>query len=183
VARLPGEFGDTLRHCARRAQRHVHMAIQVAGEPARDHRMVVTDPGVVRVGLGTRAFAVAPGPHDRNAPVLQHRTDGRVAGKLAERLDGHCGCLLRPFGHDARGGPPGSDELPHRVVASAAHSPIVSLRACGDQHAQVTHLIRAAGSTPHPGYQDAQVITGHGNATGLATYVLEEASRSSRLAG
>jgi len=163
---LTGEFGDTLRYCARRAQRHVYMTIQIADEPTRDHRMVVTDPGVVRVGLGAHAFAVAPGPYDRDAPVLQHRADGRVAGKLAERLDGHCGCLLRPFGHDVRGGPPGCDQLPHRVVASTAHALIVSLRARGDQHAQVTHL-----------------ITSHGNAAELATYVLEEASRSARLAG
>jgi hypothetical protein len=67
-------------------------------------------------------------------------------GELVERLDGRCGGLLRPFGHDGRGGPPGSDELPYRAVLVAAHSHIVSPRSSGGQHAEVTFAteIRAA---------------------------------------
>jgi hypothetical protein len=48
-ARSAGKFRDALRHRAWRAQRHVHLTIQVVTEPTRDHRTAVTHPDVVRV--------------------------------------------------------------------------------------------------------------------------------------
>ena len=48
-SRLPGELGYSLRDRARRAQRHIDVTAQIGGDPARDHRVFVAYPHVVRV--------------------------------------------------------------------------------------------------------------------------------------
>ena len=125
-AGLRGQLRDTLRHRTWCTQRYVHITVVVRSEPTRDHRVFVTYPHVVRVRPGAGAAAVTLGPDRRDAPARQRRADSRVAGELMQGLGSHCRRPLRPLGHHSRGGLPGSDELPYRVVPIAAHNHILS---------------------------------------------------------
>ena len=122
----PGQFRDALGHRAWRAQRYIHPAVPAGGNPARDHRVLVTHPRVIRVCNGARAFAVTLRPGNRGAPGFHHRPDGRVAGELMERLGGHRRGAFCPLGRHRCGGPPGRDELLCRVICGATHPLIVS---------------------------------------------------------
>src|SRR5215469_16959200 len=44
---LPGHLRETLGYCARRAQRHVHLAVPADREPAGDYRAMVAYPKVI----------------------------------------------------------------------------------------------------------------------------------------
>ena len=77
-------LGDTLRHRAWRAQRHVHQAVYASRQAAGDHRALIAYAQVIGMGVGTRTFAFTRYPTSRAAQALQQRTDSRVSSELME---------------------------------------------------------------------------------------------------
>lgn len=130
---LPGHLREALGHCARRAQRHVNIAVPADREPAGDHRAMVAYPKVVGVGDGARAFAGTLRPASHGAPGFPYRPHSRVVGELVECLGRHRRGSFCPFGGHRRGGLPGSEELPSWVISGGTHHCIVSPGQAGDQ--------------------------------------------------
>jgi hypothetical protein len=130
---LPGHLRETLGHCARRAQRHVHLAVPADGEPAGDHRAMVAHPKVVGMRDGARAFTGSLRPASHGAPGFPYCPHGRVAGELLKRLGCHRRGSFCPFGGYRRGGLPGSEELPSWAISGGTHLCIVSPGQAGGQ--------------------------------------------------